>query len=354
MPSLVLIVPGNLGTRTGGYDYDRRLMAGLRERNWAVQVHELDPSFPNPTRAALGQAAQVLAAIPDGTATLVDGLALGAMPDEVEREAARLRLIALVHHPLALETGLDPASAARLDAGERRALAAACQVIVTSRATAATLVRSGIDRGRISIVEPGTDRAPLATGSKGADLQLLCVGSIVPRKGHSVLFDAMAAIPHRNWRLTCVGSLDRSPATVEMLRARLHTLALESRILLTGEVDATTLAGHYDRADLFVLATWYEGYGMAVSEALARGLPVISTPTGAIPDLVADDAGRLVPAGDSEALAAVLREVIGDAQLRGQLAGGARQVRDRLHRWDDACSGMAGVVEAISNGRFRS
>src|SRR5437763_16933695 len=176
MPSLVLIVPGSLDSLTGGYAYDRRMIAGLRARGWSVAVRELEGSVPHPTTAARDRAAGVLASIADGSAVLIDGLALGTLPAEVEREASRLRLLGLVHHPLAAETGIDAAAAAALHASEQRALAAARLVVVTSHATAQTLTTMyGVERQRLVVVEPGTDRAPLATGSRGGVLQLLCV-----------------------------------------------------------------------------------------------------------------------------------------------------------------------------------
>jgi len=374
MGSLVLIVPGRLDTPTGGYAYDRRIASGLRDRGWSITVRELDDSFPDPTSAALDHAARVLGAIPDGATMMIDGLACGAMPVEAEREAARLRLVALVHHPLAAETGIPPEAAARLEASERRALAAARAVVVTSRATASTLANYGVSQARVAVVEPGTDRAPLATGSRGAVRQLLCVATLIPRKGHDILFRALASIPDRDWHLTCVGSVDRHPATVQRLRAQLRASGLEDRVSLAGEADVATVAAYYDRADLFVLPTEYEGYGMAVAEALARGLPVISTPTGAIHDLVAGDvaigdvptpigrfgshgaqaAGLLVPPGDTAALAAAISQVLGDPLVRDRLTQGARLVRERLPSWADASEKMAAVLERVAedDGRF--
>ena len=344
MSSLVLIVPGSLEILTGGYGYDRRMVAGLRARGWSVAVRQLDGSFPLPTSTARDDASRVLAAIPDGTTVLVDGLALGALPEEIERETARLRLVALIHHPLAAETGLPPDVAARLETGERRALAAVRLVIVTSGATADALTDYRVDRRRIAIVEPGTDRAPLARGSRGPALHLLCVATLIPRKGHEILFRALAEIPNRNWRLTCVGSAGRDPRTATDLCAQLGTYALANRVKLAGEADGAALAAHYDGADAFVLASLHEGYGMAVAEALARGLPIVSTAVGAIPELVGRDGGLVVPPGDVQALADALVQVLGDARVRDRLRRGAELVRTRLPTWDDAVAKMADTV----------
>jgi len=217
-------------------------------------------------------------------------------------------------------------------------------------------------------VEPGTDRAPLASGSQGALLHLLCVAALIPRKGHEVLFRALAMMSSLEWRLTCVGSLKRDPSTAERLRVRVRSDGLEDRVTFAGEVSVATLATLYDGADLFVLPTLHEGYGMAVAEALARGLPVVSTATGAIPDLVACDAGTdggapashhdarlrthgaaglLVPPGDPAALAAALELALGDAYARDRLAHAARRVRDRLPSWEDASARMSEALEDV-------
>ena len=283
-PTVVLIVPGRLSTRTGGYEYDRRIAAGLRGRGWSVDIREIDGSFPHPSVEDLDEAARVLASLPNGTLVLIDGLALGAMPAQIEREAARLTVIALVHMPLAAEVGLDPETVAALEEAERRALNATALVVVTGRATAGWLAGYGVAGDRIVVVEPGTDRAPLAHGSGGPVLHLLCVATLNPGKGHDILFQALAAVPQRNWRLTCAGSLNRAPAAVDRLRVLLGTLGLDDRVSLAGELDADALAACYDAADLFVLATLRETFGMAVAEALARGLPVVAPRRGRYPN----------------------------------------------------------------------
>jgi len=348
MRSVVLIVPGRLDTPTGGYRYDRCMSEGLRRRGWPVDVRELDQSFPHPTAAALADAARVLSDLPDGTRLLVDGLALGAMPEIIVRESARLRIAALVHLPLSADVGLDPEAASRLEAGERRALTAAALVIVTGAAALPMLARYPIARNRIVTVEPGTARAPLARGSgAAAPVQLLSVATLNPGKGHDVLLAALGAMPEAPWHLTCAGSVTRHPATVARVRATIRTLGFENRVTLAGELDPADLDECYDRADVFVLATRQETYGMAVAEALARGLPVVSTTTGAIADLVGDDAGLLVPPGDAEALAGALGRVVGDNGLRAGLARGARRARGRLRSWEQAVDEMAAALDRL-------
>lgn len=341
--ALELLVPGDLDAATGGYGYDRRIIAGLRALGWQVTVHVLDGSFPQPTAAALDHASQVLTHLPDQALVLVDGLAGGAMPQLLRVHAARLRLVALVHHPLAAESGLAAHRALELRNSEQLALQAVRHVIVTSEATKHVLRSYGVEPDSVSVVEPGTDAAVLAHGEHGAILKMLCVANLIPRKGHDVLFEALALLPAR-WSLTCIGSLARSPATVRQLQSQLQRLGLEASITLAGEVDAATLDRHYREADLFVLATRFEGYGMAVAEALAHGLPVIGTNVDAIAERVGSDAGLLVPPDDVEALSAALGRVLKDGALLNALAEGAARVRNILPTWSESCSVMSRVL----------
>ena len=359
MASVVLVVPGRLDARTGGTIYDRRIVEGLRHRGWRVHVAELDASFPCPTSSALAQADAALAAIPVGSIVIVDSLALGAMSALVTREAERVRLVALMHQPLAMAAGLEAGAAARFRENECRALGAAALVVVTGRAALDLIAPYGVTPDRIVVVEPGTDAAPRARGSRvdpatdtsvsgtPRPLQLLSVATVHPGKGHDLLLEALAAAPRRSWHLTCAGSLTRDPATVARLRDMVANLGLGDRVSFVGDLDRQELAACYDAADVFVLATRQETYGMAVAEAVARGLPVVATMTGAIPDLVGDSAGLLVPVGDKRALIDALSRVLQDGPLRSRLADGAWRARQQLPTWDAASDHMSTALRAV-------
>ncbi|MBI5257445.1 MAG: glycosyltransferase family 4 protein [Burkholderiales bacterium] len=354
--ALVFVVPGDLGSATGGYAYDRRMIAGLRATGHAVTLVSLAAGFPWPDAAAQAHAAQQLGAIGDGARVVVDGLAFGALPALAEQHAARLRWVALVHHPLALETGLGPEQGRTLFDSERRALATARGVIVTSAATARALARYGVAAERVQVVHPGTDPAPLATGpgpgagagaARQAGLCLLCVATLIPRKGHAVLIEALRGLQDRAWTLHCVGSATRDAGTARALRAAITAQGLGGRVRLHGEVSAPALQALYAQADAFVLATYFEGYGMALAEALAHGLPVVSTTAGAIPDTVPADAGLLVPPGDVAALRAALAALLDEPALRARLASGARSARAALPSWPQAVARFAAALASI-------
>jgi glycosyltransferase involved in cell wall biosynthesis len=341
------LIPGDPDTRTGGYLYDRRVMAGLTALGWRAELHGLDATFPTPTPAALRAADAVLAALPEQALAVIDGLALGAMPEVAAAHRDRLRLIALVHHPLALETGLDEVQRQRLYVSEREALRHVRQVIVTSPNTVRALVDYAVSPERCTVVPPGTDPAPLAQGSGSEEWVLLCAASLTPRKGHAVLFRALAQLKHLPWRLRCAGSDALDSATAAMLRALIGELGLTHRIELLGELDADGLAVCYQQADVFVLPSWYEGYGMVLAEALVRGLPIISTTAGAIPDTVPADAGLLVPPADTAALADALARVLTEPELRQRLAAGARAARRTLPDWPNVCAQFAATLAAV-------
>jgi len=346
---LHLVVPGDPSTPTGGYVYDRRMAEGLRGLGWRVDVVALDARFPEPDAAALADAAARLGSIPDDALVLIDGLALGVMPDIVRAERDRLRLVGLVHHPLALETGLPPARAAELRRSESAALAAMQRVIVTSPATARTLAAFGVPPAAVDVVVPGTDPAPLADGSGGGPLQLLCVGALTPRKGHALLLDALAGLTPPDWRLTCIGSLDRDPQTAETVRRRIAEPGLRGHVRLAGAVDDAALAAAYAGADLFVLPSLFEGYGMAFAEALAHGLPVLGCRAGAVADTVPADAGLLVAPGSVPALRDALARLLDDNALRERLAAGARRARPALPDWPASCRRLEGVLKRVGD-----
>lgn len=349
------LVPGDWNLPTGGYTYDRRIVMGLRDAGHTVDVHALAGAWPHPSAADLAAAAHTVAQLPDHSLVVADGLAFGAMASVVAPHAQRLRWVALVHHPLYLETGLSPDQRQQLQQQETQALSYASRVLVTSASTAADVAAMGVAPERIVVVEPGTDPArnenvranlviqePAVSPSSSSPnrpldrpphqpLRLLCVATLTPRKGHSVLLQALAGLTHLNWALHNVGSAERDPDTAALLHAQAAPMA--DRVHWHGEVDAPSLQAHYAAADVFVLASLHEGFGMVITEALAHGLPVVSSNAGALANTLPPGAGVQVPAGDVQALRAALAQAIGEPALRAQWAAGARQAAAQLPTW---------------------
>ncbi|MEJ1159079.1 glycosyltransferase family 4 protein [Prosthecomicrobium sp. N25] len=346
--TLVFAIPGDLATPTGGYAYDRRLIAELSGLGWRVDHLALPAGFPDPDAAALAQTAALMRALAPGTTVMVDGLALGVLPDLAAEVARRGRLVALVHHPLALETGVPHRRASALADLERRALASAAAILVTSPATGRTLVESfEVPLSRLTVAVPGTDPAPHARGSGGPGTRILTVGTLVPRKGHLDLVAALARLAELDWSLDLVGSADLEPAHAAAVRAAVEAHGLAGRIRLVGAIPRDALEAYYDGADLFVLASHYEGYGMAYAEAVAHGLPVVGTTGGAIPDTLGR-AAVLVPPGDPERLALALRPLLSDGDARADLAARARDAAAALPTWGATARTVAAAIESLA------
>jgi glycosyltransferase involved in cell wall biosynthesis len=350
VPKLDFLVPGRLDQITGGYLFDRRIVEGLRAAGRVVAVHELAGSHPAADAAAREAVATALAALPDGSAAVLDGMVLPAAADCLPREAARLRLVAFVHHPLALETGISAAEGAHLAGLERRLLPLLRGAICPSPATQAALVAYGVEPRRVAVVPPGTGHG-VAPGNRetcGGPVRLLTVATLTPRKGHLVLVAALARLSALDWRWQCIGSVDRDPATTAALRALISRHDLGDRVALAGEWPPENLATAYRAADCFVLPSFHEGYGMAFAEALAYGLPIVACRAGAVPDLVPDSAGILVPPGDDAALAIALRQVIADPELRRRLAAGAAKAGAALPDWPESVGLWAAAFDRLA------
>jgi glycosyltransferase involved in cell wall biosynthesis len=343
---VVFAVPGDLTIPTGGYAYDRRIIEGLRELGWRVDVAELGDGFPLPSEHTQRAAHARLAALPSTAPIVVDGLAFGALPNVMRELGASRRLIALVHHPLSFETELSRKVAEALRASEAEALRHACGVIATSAFTARLLVSDyGVAADRVKIVRPGNDRKVRARAAGKVPLALLCVGAIVPRKGYDVLVAALARLRDLPWLLTIVGDLTRDKGAAARLAGDVERFDLGDRVTIAGAVSEQTLDGHYARADMFVLASRFEGYGMAYAEAIAHGLPIVGTTGGAIPETAPLSAALLAPPDDVDAFAAAVRLLIEDSAERARLAAGAWAAAATLPTWEQSAKLFAGVIE---------
>lgn len=329
-----LIVPAPFATVSGGYVYDRRIVAGLREAGHTVQVVELSGIHPTAASGAWN-------ALASDARPIIDGLGLPAFAGMEDALAAR-GAAGLIHHPTSLETGLGETGRDALRVIERRLLPRLERVITTSDATADRLaVEFGVDRDSIRVVAPGTDDAPRSTGSGGPGCRVLSIGTLVPRKGHDLLLRALARLFDLDWQLTIAGSPDRDPVHARMLMALAEELGIARRVCFVGEVVVAELGELWRSADLFALATHYEGYGMVVAEALKRGLPVAVCDGGAAGKLVAPEAGTVVPVGDRINLSKALRRLIFGVALRRDMAEAAWRIGQTLPNWQTQASEFA-------------
>lgn len=350
---LYMIVPGEPGQRTGGYLYDAHMVRQLRDLGWMVDVIGLEGRFPDADDLAARAMNGALSKLPAGARVVIDGLALGGLPDEVAAHAGRLDISALVHHPLADETGLDAAARERLLTRETRALEACRRVIVTSPFTGRRLRELGLDQRTPRVVEPGVKGAELAEAVAGrlqgrepeGPERLLCVASLTPRKGQDLLVRALAQLAERDWHCILAGSSTRDAGFAERVACLIREAGLADRIDCIGECDQDALDAEYRRASLYLLPSHYEGYGMVVSEALARGLPMITTTGGALAQTAPEDCCLRVEPGHVDALAEALARWFNDAALRRRLTRSAAERRENLRSWSEAGRAFAAALE---------
>jgi glycosyltransferase involved in cell wall biosynthesis len=335
-----VVLPGDIddpATPSGGNGYDRRVCRGLAAAGWIVREHPVPGGWPRPTPEERADLAARLAAVADNDLVLVDGLVASAAPDALLPHARRLRLAVLMHMPLA-------------DEAERAALATAAAIVTTSEWTRRRLVDLyALPAARISVATPGTDPAPVTAWSDSGG-RLLCVAAITPNKGHDVLVDALSRLTDGLWACALVGSQTRDPEFVARIRTEIARRGLAERVRLVGPRTGTDLADAYAVADLLVLASRGETYGMVLTEALARAVPVLVTDVGGVREALGagEVPGFLVPPEDPAALAAALTAWLGDATLRDRLRRTAAQRRTTLPTWAETAElvgqALAGVA----------
>jgi glycosyltransferase involved in cell wall biosynthesis len=335
---------------SGGNAYDRHVSRGLISIGWTVYEHAVPGDWPRPDATALATLAGVLEQIPDDAVVLLDGLVASTAPAVLVPLAGRLRLVVLVHMPL----GHRPAAhaAAETRTRERTVLSVAAAVVTTSSWSQRRLLELyPLPADRVHVAPPAADAAELATGTPTGET-LLCVAAVTFDKGHDLLLDALTAVPDQSWHCVCAGSLDRDPAFAERVQRRALDDGLGDRLSFPGPRTGADLGRSYAAADLVVLASRAETYGMVIIEALARGLPVIATKVGGVPEALGHGAdgirpGLLVPPEDAAALGAALRAWLGDAELRQRLRQAARERRESLPGWSTTTSVLARVLAEV-------
>jgi glycosyltransferase involved in cell wall biosynthesis len=325
---------------SGGNVYDRRACRGLSALGWSVHEHTAPGRWPRPDGQARAGVAAALARMPSGALVLVDGLVASVVPEVLEPEAGRLRLVVLLHMP-------------QDEPREVAALSAASAIVATSQWTRQWLSDNySLPSTPVYVVPPGVDAAKVAAGTPSGG-RLLSVGAVTPVKGHDVLLDALATVDDPAWRCVCVGALDLDQEFVARLRWLAEYSGLDDRVCFTGPLTHDELDRAYAEADVLVVASRSESYGMVVTEALARGLPVIAGEVGGVPEALGHAAdgsrpGLLVPPGDPQTLGQTLSRWLGDPRERERLRAAARSRRQRLTDWVQASRELSAVLFEVA------
>lgn len=349
MTQAVFAIPGDKDRRTGGFIYEATVLRVLNGLGCATRHLVLPDGFPDPTPADMASTLEALRAVPAGQPIILDGLVFGSIyPAGLATVSAPV--IAMIHHPLGLETGLDVERAAFLRANEAAALRHTAHVIVPSPHTADILTRDfGVDADRITIAPPGFSVPKVAPARIDPPL-ILSVGLLAQRKGHDVLIAALAGLRDLPWQAEIIGKT-HDTAYAANLFEQAEAAGLSGRLRFLGEVSEARIDARYNAASIFALATRYEGYGMVLSEAMQYGLPVVSCAVGAVPDTVGA-AGILVPADDPEAFGDALRRLLSDPAELAHYSAAARGYAACLPKWEDTARHFIDVISMLKQQKF--
>lgn len=347
MRDVYVLLPDGIDDPTrpsGGNTYDRHLCGELGAHGWSVRERAVAGFWGRPDAASFAALEEGMREIPDDAVVLLDGLIASTAPEVLVPQASRLRLIVLVHMPLGHRPPDDDARRR-----EREVLDTATATVTTSAWSRRRLIElHDLPAHRVHVAEPGAAAGEPASGTEAGGA-LLCVGAVTFEKGHDILLEALESIAALPWHCTCVGSLDRDLAFVEGLRRRSLDAGLGERVSFAGPRTGADLDRTYASADLLVHASRAETYGLVVTEALARGLPVIAADVGGLAEALGEGAGGtrpglLVAPEDPVALAGALSAWLGDAALRARLRRAAGERRESLPRWSTTASEVSRVL----------
>jgi glycosyltransferase involved in cell wall biosynthesis len=344
---VAFVTVGDTRRLTGGYLYNARVLAALRERG--VAVEEIVPCGASPEQqeeeaprlGPLLELRRLDVVVVDALARIVCAPWLDCWREEIP-------VVVMVHE-------LPSIAAPEEETGKEREreepLLRADRLISVSEHGARVLEYRGVPAIRIRVVPPGFDRLPM-TGAKPSvaddTLRALCVAQWIPRKGILDLVRAWTLHERPGVSLELVGETDADAAYAASVNAAIAA-APGASIMVSGVVDDATLGAAYAAVDLFVLPSRYEGYGVVYAEALAYGLPVVACDAGPVPGLVGGEAALLVPPDDIEALSGALDLLLKDAALRSRMSAAARRRAEELPRWGDTTAGFLRVLkEAVA------
>jgi glycosyltransferase involved in cell wall biosynthesis len=328
------------------------VISGLRQRGFEIEEVVAGGASPEEQRAAAPRFGSTF----DPSmfdAIVIDALARIAVAPHLGGWLASRPVVALVHElPSVAGGGSWPQTVP----GERdyeEALFCADRLVAVSDHGRNVLLRRGVSPGRIHVVPPGFDGVPVGVGSqvqRGGPVRALCVAQWIERKGILTLVEAWTLRERKGAVLELIGETDADPDYAVLVGDAIEA-GPRGSIVVSGCVDDAALGASYAAADLFVLPSRYEGYGIVYAEALAHGLPIIACDVGPMPELVGRKAAVLVRPDDRENLSAALELLLGDPTLRVRMSAAATRRASRLPRWEHTVIGFEQILRIVAETR---
>lgn len=331
--------------RTGGWIYNNKLIERLRKDGCEVKPLTLPAFFDTPDDVNAANFGTLLEDLPSGSLVIADNLYLMRLAGQVRQRG--IMTVSIFHHPIAEERPADKTvgSASEL---EQQALAEASLIVCTSALTAKRVFAfNGIDNEKVVVAVPGVDPCRPSPGHREGPWRFLSVGAVVPRKRYEFLIHALAGLPDRSWHCAIVGNVSRYPAYVVALNDAIRRNGLAGNITLSGEVDEPTLERVWRDAHVFLFSSAYEGYGMAIAEALRRGLPTITTPAGAVADW-ASEGVVIVRPDDPAEMTAKIADIRNDQSAYLAARSRARSFGKTLPTWDEALRPAVDRIKSLA------
>ncbi len=349
---IAFVTVGDTGRLTGGYLYNNRVLRAMQKMG--VAVEEIVPCGGSPEEQEEAASRFGLALNPRRfDVIVVDALARVICAPWLDRWREERPVVAMVHE---LPSAAAPEDATDKAREYEEPLLRADRLIAVSAHGGSILENRGVPAARIRVVPPGFDRLPadnvVSPPPLGGTVRALCVAQWIPRKGILDLLLAWTLRKRPGASLQLVGETDANPAYAASVRAAI-TASPDASVTVSGPVDDAALEAAYAAADLFVLPSRYEGYGVVYAEALAHGLPVVACNVGPVPELVGEEAALLVPPGDVGALSGTLNLLLGDAALRERMSAAGLSRAKTLPRWEDTTAGFLRVLREVVAERSR-
>jgi glycosyltransferase involved in cell wall biosynthesis len=346
--TLYFLITGNLHSLTGGYLYNTHMINGLKEKGYTVNVLATDWQWKD-----IDELEKIcrynLEKLPHGTCIVVDSLILASLHQIIQEFRKRLIFLGLIHLPSSYDilSGVQ----GELAREELIALDHVRQVIVTGRFTFDLLCHAGLNPVKIRIVEPGTDLFPRKKRYKAVPSELLCISNYSSLKAQDMMIRALYRLADRDWTLHLYGSMDRDREYTASVRSLIQQLKMEHRIYMHGIVERDEISGVFLNADLFLLPSLFESYGMVLTESLAHGIPVVTTLAGNLPCTVPAGMGLLIEPGNEEQLAEAICSLFDDPKKYSNLCAAASQYFRQVRSWEKAVTDFEMIIRDTMKDR---